>query len=53
VFDRRVKDVPGGTIERDGRIEPTGIFKDNAMDLISVKIPGQSDERLTGHCWLR
>ena len=44
--DRRVKDVPGGTIERDGRIEPTGIFKDNAMDLISVKIPGQSDEEV-------
>ena len=44
--DRRVKDVSGGTIERDSRGELTGIFKDNAMDLISVKIPEQSDEEV-------
>ena len=44
--DRRVKDVSGGTIERDGRGELTGIFKDNAMDLISVKIPEQSEEEV-------
>jgi len=44
--DRGVKDVSGGTIERDNRGEPTGIFKDNAMDLISVKIPEQSDEEV-------
>jgi predicted amidohydrolase YtcJ len=44
--DRRVRDVSGGTIERDSRGEPTGIFKDNAMDLISVKIPEQSDEEV-------
>jgi predicted amidohydrolase YtcJ len=44
--DRRVRDVSGGTIERDGVSEPTGIFKDNAMDLISVKIPEQSDEEV-------
>ncbi|MFN2336462.1 MAG: amidohydrolase, partial [Bacteroidales bacterium] len=44
--DPRVKDVAGGTIERDSRSEPTGIFKDNAMDLISVKIPEQSDEEV-------
>ncbi len=44
--DRRVKDVSGGTIERDGRGELTGIFKDNAMDLISFKIPEQSEEEV-------
>ncbi len=44
--DRGVKNVSGGTIERDGGGEPTGIFKENAMDLISVKIPEQSDEEV-------
>ncbi|MHC1732651.1 MAG: amidohydrolase [Bacteroidales bacterium] len=44
--DRRIKDVSGGTITRDGSGEPTGIFKDNAMDLISVKIPEQSAEEV-------
>ncbi len=44
--DRKVKDVSGGTITRDSRGEPAGIFKDNAMDLISVKIPEQSDEEV-------
>jgi len=44
--DRRVKNVSGGTIERDGRGEPTGIFKDNAMDLISVKIPDPTEEEV-------
>ena len=45
-IDRMVKDVSGGTITRDSRGEPTGIFKDNAMDLISVKIPEQSEEEV-------
>lgn len=44
--DRRVKDVSGGTIERDARGEPTGIFKDNAMDLIFAKVPSPSDEEI-------
>jgi len=44
--DRRVKNVAGGMIERDGRGEPTGIFKDNAMDLISVKIPDPTEEEV-------
>ena len=44
--DRRVKDVSGGTIERDARGEPTGIFKDNAMDLIFVKVPSASEEEI-------
>jgi len=44
--DRRVKDVSGGTIERDTRGEPTGIFKDNAMDLIFARVPSSSDEEI-------
>lgn len=44
--DRKVKNVSGGSIERDSRGEPTGIFRDNAMDLISVKIPDQSAEEV-------
>jgi predicted amidohydrolase YtcJ len=39
--DRSTKDVAGGTIERDGKGEPTGILKDNAMELMAsaVKAP--------------
>lgn len=37
-----VKDVPGGTIVRDDAGRPTGILKDNAMDLISRAIPAPS-----------
>lgn len=44
--DRRVQDVSGGTIERDSRGEPTGIFKDNAMDMIYAKVPPASDEEV-------
>lgn len=44
--DRRVKDVSGGTIERDASGVPTGIFKDNAMDLIFAEVPGQSAEEI-------
>ncbi|MCU0458094.1 MAG: amidohydrolase [Bacteroidales bacterium] len=45
-IDHRVKDVTGGMIERDVRGELTGIFKENAMDLISVRIPEQSAEEV-------
>jgi predicted amidohydrolase YtcJ len=45
-IDRKVKDVAGGTIERDASGDLTGIFKDNAMDLISAKIPEQSAEEV-------
>ena len=44
--DGMVKDVSGGAIERDGRGVPTGIFKENAMDLISVKIPDPTEEEV-------
>ncbi len=36
---RATPDVPGGTIVRDARGEPTGIFKDNATRLIERAIP--------------
>ena len=38
------KDVAGGTIVRDKNGNPTGIFKDNAMELIAKVIP-PPDER--------
>jgi len=43
-IDDRVKDVPGGAIERSkGRI--TGIFKDNAMAMIDRVVPPASEEQ--------
>jgi predicted amidohydrolase YtcJ len=42
--DRKVKDISGGAISRNAAGEPTGIFRDNAMDLIYNKIPSASEE---------
>ncbi len=36
---RDTKDPPGGSIERDAAGEPTGMLKENAMGLVSGKIP--------------
>ena len=33
------KDPPGGSIERDAAGEPTGMLKENAMGLVSEKVP--------------
>lgn len=44
--DRSVKDIAGGTIERDNAGNPTGIFKENAMDLIFNAIPDPTPEQL-------
>ena len=41
---RATKDVSGGTIVRDAAGEPTGVLKDNAMDLMSGAIPDASME---------
>lgn len=43
-----IKDPPGGTVVRDAKTgEPTGIFKDAALDFIAKAIPGKSfDENL-------
>ncbi|MCF7839613.1 MAG: amidohydrolase, partial [Candidatus Marinimicrobia bacterium] len=43
-----VADVAGGTIVRDARGRLTGIFKDNAMDLINHAIPASTDDQLDG-----
>ncbi|MDX9928953.1 MAG: amidohydrolase [Bacteroidales bacterium] len=44
--DRRTEDVPGGAIVRNSAGEPTGIFRDNAMDLITGHIPEPSGEQV-------
>ena len=41
---RQSKEPPGGKILRDDRGDPTGIFLDNANDLIEAKIPPSSPE---------
>ncbi len=41
---KNVRDVPGGAIERDAKGEPTGVLKDNAMDLVDQSIPEPSLE---------
>jgi predicted amidohydrolase YtcJ len=41
---RETRDPDGGTIVRDARGEPTGIFKDNAADLVARVIPEASRE---------
>ena len=35
-------DPPGGVIVRDAKGEPTGVFKDGAMDLVWEKRPPRS-----------
>jgi predicted amidohydrolase YtcJ len=42
--NKSVKEIKGGAIVRNNAGEPTGIFKDNAMDLIYNKIPSPSEE---------
>lgn len=41
----KVKDVAGGTIVRDKKGRLTGIFKDNAMNMIYAKVPSPSIEQ--------
>ncbi len=41
------KDPPGGKILRDSRGKPTGVFVDNAMDLIDAVIPALTREERT------
>lgn len=36
---KSVRDVPGGEIVRDASGELTGVFKDNAQELVSAKMP--------------
>ena len=44
--DRSVKEVPGGEIVRDARGDPTGVFRDEAMNLVSAVIPPDSPSQL-------
>lgn len=41
-IDRGQVDPPGGRIVRDEKGEPTGVFVDNAMDLLRSKMPIES-----------
>lgn len=41
-----VRDVAGGTIVRDAGGQPTGVFKDNAMDLIFEKVPEADNDEV-------
>jgi predicted amidohydrolase YtcJ len=41
---RATKDIAGGTIVRDRKGEPTGIFKDNAMAPVDAVVPAPSVE---------
>jgi predicted amidohydrolase YtcJ len=41
---RATADVPGGTIVRDAAGEPTGLLKDNAMELVARAVPPPSRE---------
>jgi predicted amidohydrolase YtcJ len=44
-IDDRVKNVEGGTIVRDKKGKITGVFKDNAMNMIYRIVPDPSDEQ--------
>ena len=47
-IDSNTPDPPGGVILRDDNGIPTGVLKENAVDLVSEKIPSQSYEEKTG-----
>ncbi|MDI3291187.1 amidohydrolase [Polyangium sp. 15x6] len=42
--DDKTADPPGGRILRDATGAPTGVFLDNAMDLVTAKIPAEPPE---------
>lgn len=43
---KAVKDVKGGTIVRNKKGELTGVFKDNAMDMIFEKVPPPTSQQV-------
>jgi predicted amidohydrolase YtcJ len=46
-IDSNTPDPPGGVILRDTYGNPTGVLKENAVDLVSERIPSQSYEEKT------
>ena len=46
---KKTKDVQGGMILRDDNGNPTGIFIDNALDLIEAKIPAPTQKDIKRH----
>ena len=45
-IDRNTPDPAGGRIVRDSNGEPTGVLRDNAMDLVTKVVPAWSDADL-------
>jgi hypothetical protein len=45
-IDRATRDPAGGTIDRDGAGEPTGILRETAMFLVSDLLPRETDAEL-------
>jgi predicted amidohydrolase YtcJ len=45
---RQTPDPPGGVIVRDGAGEPTGVLKDNALDLVGRLQPDPTAEEMDG-----
>lgn len=45
-IDKNTEDVEGGVIEKDKNGEPNGILRENAMNLISEKMPKTTKEEL-------
>ncbi len=43
---RDTPNPPNGIIERDGRAEPTGVFREDAMLLVSRPVPEPTDEEV-------
>jgi len=57
-IDEHTADPPGGHIQRDGAGRPTGIFFEDAMDLVSVHIPRPTPAEIAdamrtaqAYCW--
>lgn len=57
-IDERMPDPPGGQIQRDGAGQPTGIFFEDAIDLVAGHVPrptpaevADAMRRAQAYCW--